>query len=217
MSISAPNLKGHELPVSGTALEVNTTFDTFSRSISDLPGVPNETAANQLANIPGIRYPVHVWRTDLHAHMVKETPSGAWQQVGGQDYYAEVEAARSLDPATFADMHVDAFNNRSEGWTIDGGGLIIPSTGMWTVNVGGRIEGIWSHTQGRRFLDLTLDGTVLPVKFFVTDSDGTGGSWTFLATAGQKFYVRAYHETGARRAVYVNFALFKVGNPRIVG
>lgn len=215
--MSANTLKGHVVPTSSDQLDVEKAFREFGGSISDLPPANSVTAANQIAAMPDTTFPAHVWRTDLHAHMVKETPAGEWQQVGGQDYYAEVEAARSLDPATFADMHVDAFNNRSEGWTIDGGGLIIPSTGMWTVNVGGRIEGIWSHTQGRRFLDLTLDGTVLPVKFFITDSDGVGGSWTFLANAGQKFYVRAYQETGARRAVYVNFALFKVGNPRIVG
>lgn len=64
--------KGHTVPTRTDPVDIESTFTAFGDSISDIPPVGSLTEANQLA-ASGIAFPVHVWRTDLHAHHVKET------------------------------------------------------------------------------------------------------------------------------------------------
>lgn len=210
-------VKGHKITqVTDGPKNIDTALTALSRSVADLPGADSLTKANQIAD-EATAWPVHVWRTDLHAHHVKETPAGKWMQSGGQDFYCEAEVARSMDNGETADLHVDGFNLRSEGWAVSGGGIVIPSTGMWTLEIYGRMDGILSTTPGRRFFSYRVDSKIHNQKFHIPDDSSGGGSSTKLIRAGQTVWFRCFNGTGARRAVYADVTIFKVGDPRIVG
>ena len=211
------NVKGHRIPAGSDVPDLEKISQDLSLSISDMPAVTSLTAANQLAATPGITFPVHVWRTDLRAHLVQETRGGPWIQVGGQDYFCVAEIARSLNHGETIDLHVDAFKERSEGWNLSAEkGIIIPETGMYTLEVYGRMDGIVSTTPGRRFFSYRVGTNVHQQKFPIVDDTSGGGVSTSFLQKGQVVWFRVTNETGARRAVYATLKIFRVGNPRII-
>lgn len=215
--MSTASLKGHTLPTSTDPVDVTGSFDAFGLSVSDLPGVNSLTAANQIAAIPDIRYPVHVWRTDLHAHMVLESPGGEWIQAGGQDYFAEADVARTVANNATAELHVDAFTRRSEGWAVNTGGIVIPQTGVWALDIYGKLDGISSTTPGRRFFDLKIGSNVHNQKFHIPDDSSGGGSTSKYITKGETVWFRVRNETGASRVASASITLAYIGLPRLIG
>lgn len=214
--MSTNTLKGHVVPTSSDQLDVETAFREFGGSISDLPPANSVTAANQIAAMPGTTFPVHVWRTDLHAHHVLETPGGEWMQSGGQDFFAEAEVGRTVANNATAELHVDAFKNRSEGWAISGGGIVIPQTGVWALDIYGNLAGVSSTTAGRRFFDLKIGSNVHNQKFHIPDDSSGGGSTSKYIEKGEVVWFRVRNETGASRVASASITLAYIGLPRLV-
>ena len=208
--------KGHTVPTRTDPVDIESTFTAFGDSISDLPPVGSLTEANQLATT-GATFPVHVWRTDLHAYHVKETVESDWIQAGGQDFYANANVSRTAQNETVTDLHVNAFGARSEGWALSAGGVVIPQTGLWHVEIYGKIEGITSGTAGRRFFDYKLDSSASVQKFPIVDDSSGGGASVALINAGQTLMFRVFQATGAARIVRADVSLAYIGSPRIIG
>ena len=209
------NLKGHVIPAGGDPANAPDTFQAFSNSLSDLAPASSETQANQIATTSG-KYPVHVWRTDLHAHMVKETSGGAWMQSGGQDFYAEANIARTAPNNATTELHVDSFGRRSEGWALSGGGIVIPQTGVWSLDIYGNFEDITSATTGRRYFSLKVNSNVHNQKMPIVDDTSGGGSTTQYLTKGNVVMFMVRNETGASRVVRADITLAYIGLPRLV-
>lgn len=208
------NLKGHVIPAGADAADAPAAFQAFSNSLSDLAPASSETQANQIATTSG--YPCHVWRTDLHAHMVKESASSEWMQSGGQDFYAEANVSRSCANNATTDLHVNAFTRQSEGWALSGGGIVIPQTGVWSLDIYGNFEGIIASTTGRRWFSLKVNSNVHNQKMPIIDDSSGGGSTTQFLEKGDVIWWQARNETGAARVARADITLAYIGLPRLV-
>lgn len=211
--------KGHTVPTRTDPVDIEANFTAFGDSISDLPPVGSLTEANQLAT-SGAGFPVHVYRTDLHAHEVLEEPGGEWRWIGGEYHYCVAEVSRTVANGTTAELHVNGFKERSEGWATNAGGIVIPKTGIWNLEIYGRIAGILSHNEGRRFFDLKIGSNVHNQKFPLIDDTAGGGSSSKFITAGTTVWFRCYQDTSSStggRVVTADITISYLGMPRLVG
>lgn len=218
-------IMGHTVPTVGDSpatsdgpANIQDTLTAFSTSLKTPVIVASLAEANQLAALPDAQFPLFVYRTDISELQVKETRSGAWKTIGGEVPFAEADVSRTVPAGTTgtgADLHVNGFARRSEGWSTTGGAIVIPQTGLWVIQIYGNIEGITSGTSGRRFFHYKVGG-VTRQKWDVNDDTSAGGLDFRYLTAGSQIMFACYQNTGASRVVRANVILSRLGSPRLV-
>lgn len=170
-------------------------------------------AMTDAGNPPTPEHPLYVDRYD---EWVLEANRGdGWEMIGGRQHGATITFSHgAVGPRKVSEMHLDTFQRRSIGFAADADtlNLILPSTGLWLINLTVEVEG--TVPPGRGFAEIMLNNATNLARFPAYNEDRWTGSLLYALNKSDKLKVQVYHSASENRKMTGYMNITRVSAPK---